>query len=178
MIYFLVSILLGAIPDVLYYYLYITKIKEVKTKRIILFILILCIYLVFNLFIAYNFYFYILYDILIYFLLKFICKSEIVDLFIIIFMDFYMLLISFIFISLINNYYLAYVIYRIFLFFPLIFNKSLKNIYTKYKKFWNRNDDIKKPIKSLTLRNLSLVILNLLIVLGYFSLLYILTNKS
>ena len=58
MIYFFISLLLGAIPDVLYYYLYITKIKEIKSRRIILFILILCIYLIFNLFIAYNFYFY------------------------------------------------------------------------------------------------------------------------
>ena len=174
MMYFLISLLLGAIPDVLYYYLYITKIKEIKSRRIILFILILCIYLIFNLFIAYNFYFYIVYDILIYFLLKFIYKSEIVDLFIIIFMDFYMLLTSFMFINLIPNYYLAYAIYRIFLFFPLIFRKNLKHIYTKYNKFWNRNDNIKKPIKSLTLRNISLTILNLLIVLGYFVLLYIL----
>ena len=162
MIYFFISLLLGAIPDVLYYYLYITKIKEIKSRRIILFILILCIYLIFNLFIAYNFYFYIVYDILIYFLLKFIYKSEIVDLFIIIFIDFYMLLTSFMFINLIPNYYLAYAIYRMFLFFPLIFRKNLKHIYAKYKKFWNRND------------NISLTILNLLIVLGYFVLLYIL----
>ena len=56
MIYFLISILLGAIPDVLYYYLWLKNIKEIKNKKFLLFLIILIGYVVIFMILRYNFY--------------------------------------------------------------------------------------------------------------------------
>ena len=80
-----------------------------------------------------------------------------------------MTILSFISIKLFNNnlsnYFIVLIFNRIALFIPFLFKNNFNNLYKKYCKFWNRNDNEKRPIKSLTLRNISLISLNSFILL-------------
>ena len=173
MIYFLVSILLGAIPDVLYYYLWLKNIKEIKDKKFLLFLIILIGYVVIFMILIYLFYLYLIFYLYIYFNLKFIYKSKINDFFLMLFIDVYYILMSILCFFLIPNYAIALILNKILLFIPLIFKKKVVKMYKSYCKMWNRNREVKQPIKSLTLRNISLVILNLVITISDILLIYL-----
>lgn len=168
-----VSLILGILPEVFYYYLYLKNIKEIKNKKIILFVLTFILYFLSMFLSQHNFYLYIFYDISLYIMLKLIFKSKINDFFLIIFLEVYSYLLSCICFFLIPNYIIAFIINRIMLFIPLIFKNKIIKLYNNYKLMWNRNDKKKFPIKSVTLRNISLVIMNALILLAYLTLLYI-----
>ena len=178
MMYFLVSILLGAIPDVLYYYLYIAKIKQIKSKRIILFILMFLNYIIFNMILRYNLYLYLLYDIMMFMFIKLLYKSEINDFFLVLFIDIYYIFLSSFCFFLIPNYAVALLASKIFMFLPLIYKNKIINLYKSYCKMWNRNDNAKYPIKSLTLRNISLVLLNIIIFITDILLIYLSLKNS
>jgi hypothetical protein len=62
-----------------------------------------------------------------------------------------------------SNYWLLYSLDRIFLFMPFIFKNKFNLLYKKYCRLCNRNDKEDRPIKSITLRNISLIILNIFI---------------
>ena len=172
---FIMSMLLGVIPDILYYYLYIKKIKNIKKKKIIFTILLFISYMITNILVTYNFYIYILFDILLFFIIKWLYKSQINDFFLVITLDLYLFICSIISYFLIPNYFVAFILYRILLFAPLIFKNKIKNIYEQYCNLWNRHDN-KGKIKSITIRNIVLIMLNLSIIILYFSLFYITKN--
>lgn len=176
MFYFIISLFLGVLPDILYYYLYLKEIKGIKTKKILFFILLCISYLLCVVLIPIQFYLYIISDLLIYFILKYLYKSQINDIFVVITLELYMIIISAISFIIFKNYYIAFVIYRVLMFVPLIFKNKLRKIYNSYNKLWNRHN-YKNKLKSITVRNISLVILNVLIVSMYFILLYI-TNVA
>ena len=164
--YYVLSILLGLIPEVLYFTLFLIYTKNLKDKRIKLFFLIaiayfLCI-LVQQLVVLY----YLALMVLIYLILKLLYKSktQIIDVFIISIMCLWITILSFISILCVapnhSNYWFVYVMDRVLLFLPFIFKGKFNSIYKKYCQLWNRNDKEKRPIKSITLRNISLIILN------------------
>ena len=62
-----------------------------------------------------------------------------------------------------SNYWQLFFINRIILIIPFLFKNKLNKMYTEYKKLWNRSYDEIKIFKSITVRNSSLIILNLLI---------------
>ena len=111
--------------------------------------------------------YYMLFIALVYLILKLLYKNktQITDVFILILGQLYLSLASYImFLFLkqdLSNYYMLYVIGRIILFLPFIFKDKFNIIYKKYYSLWNRNDNMKRPIKSITLRNISLIILNI-----------------
>ncbi len=167
--YYILSILLGLIPEVLYFTLFITYTKNIKEKRIKLFLLISIAYFLCILIIQYQVIFYMLFVVLIYIILKLLYKNkvQIIDIFIISIAYLWMLILSFalmIFVKKdLSNYMFIYTIQRILLFFPFIFKNKFNMIYKKYYKLWNRNDKETRPIKSITLRNISLILLNIFI---------------
>jgi hypothetical protein len=170
MLNFIISLLLGMLPDVLYYFIYIKQIKDIKTKSILFFTLLMIAFIIRNMF--YNLYTYILFDILIYLMIKKLYKSQINDMFIIVFLETYMLILSLLSFNLIHNYIIGFLIYRILLFLPLLFVNKIKSMYKNYTMLWNRHN-IPNKIKSITLRNISLVVLNITIILMYIILLHI-----
>lgn len=174
MLNIILSLVLGAGLDSLYYYLYISKIKEIKKKKILLYILIFVGYVFLFMILRYNLYLYLIFYVYIYLILKFIYKSQINDFFLLIFIDFYVLLLSIGCFYLIPNYNIALIINKIMIFIPLIFINKLRNFYNLNCKMWNRNRQIKMPIKSLTLRNICLIIFNIFIVINYVILLILL----
>lgn len=167
----LLSILLGLIPEVLFITLFLMFSKNLKNKKIILFILIAISYIISMFIQKYNIIFYILFIALVYLSLKVLYrkKVQIIDLFLITIPFTWITILSFIcflfFDKSLTNYYQLYVIDRLILFIPLIFGKYYNKIYLKYCKLWNRNDNEKRPIKSITLRNISLIIVNVAIFL-------------
>lgn len=170
MLNFIISILLGMLPDVMYYYLYIKGIKSIKNKKTLFFILLLVGFILTNIF--YNLYTYLLYDVIIFLIIKKLYNSQTNDIFLVIFIELYMILLSIICFFLIHNYIIAFFAYRVLMFVPLLFIKKIKLMYKNYTMLWNRHN-IPNKIKSITLRNISLIVLNVLIVLMYIILIYI-----
>ena len=77
-----------------------------------------------------------------------------------------------------SNYYYLYVIDRFLLFMPFIFKNKFNVIYKKYCNLWNRNDKEKRPIKSITLRNISLILLNSFIFIANITIINIIKSFS
>lgn len=164
--YYLVSILLGLIPEVLYFTLFLSYTKNLKEKRIKLFILIAIAYFICILVQSFQILFYFLLIFLMFLVLKLLYKekTQIIDIFIISLSYFWVVFLSFIMIFFLkdnySNYWILYAINRIALFLPFIFCNKFNLLYKKYYSLWNRNDNEKRPIKSITLRNISLILLN------------------
>lgn len=160
------SVLFGLMPESLYFTLFISYTKNIKEKRIKLFLLISLSYFLCVLVKKWTIIFYLLSIFLFYFDLKLLYKNkvQIIDVFIISISCFYITFLSFLLIFLvksdISNYMYIYTIDKILLYAPFIFRKKFNIIYKKYCKLWNRNDKEKRPVKSITLRNISLILLN------------------
>lgn len=167
--YYLISILFGLIPEILYLTLFINNIKNFKGKKIRLFLMLSLIYFLCLLVKQYVIIYYFLFIILTYLVIKILYRDqvELIDVFIISSATMYLTLIGFITFLFVDNnfsnYYIMYFVNRILLFSIFILKDKIKSIYSKYYKFWNRNDSIKKPFKSITIRNISLILINVFI---------------
>lgn len=167
--FYLLSIIFGLVPDVLYFTLFLIFTKNLKEKRLKLFLLISISYFLCILVQMWQFIFYMLFMICIYLSLKLLYKrkTQIIDIFVIGISYLWQTILSGILLICLKNnilnYYILYVIIRIILFMPFIFKDKFNLLYKKYCKFWNRNDKEKRPIKSVTLRNISLILFNSLI---------------
>lgn len=177
MINFVLSLIFCTIPDTIYYAMFISVTKNKNFNKKLYFLIFIGYILNFMVF-QYNLYLYLIFYIYIYLVLKILFKSKINDFFLTIFLDIYYILLSIICYFLIPNYFIAYLLNKIFLFVPLIFKDKLKKLYSIYTKLWNRNKEAKQPIKSITLRNISLVLLNTIIVISDILLLYLSLNNS
>ena len=131
----------------------------------------------------FDIWFYVLYMIFTYLILKAIYKekSQITDIFIFIIASLIMLLINFIVYIIIANtikQFIAYaIISRILLFMLLFFIRNkLYNITKLYHKLWNRHDNIPKKIKTTTFRSINIVIFNITFYLVHLILLFEMTR--
>lgn len=169
LIWLLMSLILGIFPQSLYFMLFITNIKEIKSKRALFTFLIFIICAVCTLIVQYNLYLYLLIIVGLYFATKLLYKkkTQIIDIFIISFSFCVMMFISYICSrpckSNIDLYWICYIINNIILFISLLPRKFYKKIYKAYCNNWNRKEGNK--IKSITLRNISLISLNILILI-------------
>lgn len=177
--YYIISISLGLIPEVAYFTLFFIKLKEIKNKRFLLSICMIINYLILIMLNNYVLINYIIFTTLFFIILKLLYKEKvnIVDLFFIVYSEIYLSLISYVCFRFVkedfSNYYFMLVVNKILLIVPFLFFKHIKIFYNKYCKFWNRNNNEHRPIKSITLRNISLIILNSFISISYFVFIYI-----
>ncbi len=175
-----ISIILGLLPEVLFFTLFLSYTKNIKEKRLRLGILISVAYVLCMFIQRYEIIYYVGFITLVYLILKLLYrkKTQIIDIFIISLAFMYIALTSalcFYFVkSDFSNYYVMLIIQKILMFVIFIFRNKFNSIYNKYCKFWNRNDEEKRPIKSITLRNVSLITLNFLIFIVNVLCLYIL----
>ena len=161
---FIVSLLMGMLPEVLYFTLRICFIKDIKKQRLKLFSLLIIGYIVLIMVCRFQLLFYLGYIVYVYIVLKKLYKSKIIDLFIVSIVSAYLTLTSFISFKLIDTYMLAYLVNRLMLFIPIfILNYKLNDFYNVYYRLWDRHDGNK--VKSITIRNISLVFINMLIVI-------------
>ena len=167
--YYIIGILFGLIPEVLYFTLFLIYTKKLQEKRIKLFLLISLAYTLTVFIKQYILAYYLSFIVLVYLILKILYKrkAQIIDIFVFSISTIYLTLVSYLgfifFTEDLSNYYILYFIARILLFIPFIFRNKFNVIYKKYCKLWNRNDKEERPIKSITLRNISLIIINVVI---------------
>lgn len=163
----LISVVLGLLPEVLYFTMFLICTKDIKEKRIKLGLLISIAYVLCMFIQKYKVIYYVLFIALVYAILKLLYKekTQIIDIFVISISTIPLTLLSLIYFGINKyfNYYVLLIFNRILLFLPFIFNNKFNLLYKKYCSLWNRNDYVKRPIKSITLRNISLIIINLLI---------------
>lgn len=172
----LIIMLICIIIDVMFYVVNILRIKEAKTHRIPLFILVLINYIICNNIVRYNLYLYLVFDILIYFILKLLYKSKINDFFLVIFLDVLFFICSGLCYIVPNMYEVTAVVNKLLLILIMLFSNKFSKVYKAYTLMWDRHREKKMPLKSITLRNISLTVLNIFIVTIYFVLLYLLSK--
>ena len=168
--YYIIGILLGLVPEVLFFTLFLCNTKNIKEKKVRLFLLIAISYTLTIFIKQYVLLYYLMFIVLTYISLKILYKekTQIIDIFIIVYSFFYVTIISYFCFLFMkqdrSNYWILYTLDRILLFIPFIFKNKFNVLYKKYCKLWNRNDKEKRPIKSITLRNISLIAINFIII--------------
>ena len=176
------SLLLGMLPEVLFFTLFLVYTKNIKEKRFKLFLLITLIYFACIMVSRFKTLYYVFFIILIYLALKILYKekTQIIDIFVFSLSTIYLSLIGYMCSRFVNNsyfiYYIMLIINRGLLFIPFIFKRNFNKLYKMHCELWNRNDKIKRPIKSITLRNLSLVILNSFIFILNIMIIYVINT--
>ena len=165
----MLELLLGQIPEAIYFALFMIFTKELKTKRILYIVLMVLEYVLLKFFIEYNIWFQVAYTIIQFLILKLLYKekAQITDIFTFTIASAVLILISFISYSVVwftlNNYYIAVILCRVLLFvFLIMFYKKLYKIQKLYKILWNRNDKKKTKMNSPTFRAVNLVIFNIM----------------
>lgn len=161
MLNFIVSLFLGMFPEVLYFTLFLTFTMNLKSKRLLLFSALSVGYVLLIMICRYELLFYLAYIVYSYLVLKVLYKAHILNLFVYSVSFSYLMILSFVTATLIDNYVLAYIVDRVLLFVPFIFYRNFNLYYECYKSLWDRKQGNK--IKSITLRNMSLVFVNIMI---------------
>lgn len=167
----ILEIILGQIPEAVYFAVFMILVKELKTRRFIFIISMIMEYLLVLNILPYSIWTHVLYFILAFLLLKILYKEEsnVTDIFTLGVASLFMIISCFLLYVIIyftiHNMLVYVVLQRIILFASIIiFRKKLPNINKLYKKLWNRSKHSYK-MKSTTFRALNLVIFNLSFVL-------------
>lgn len=181
--YIIKSVVLGLMPETMFFTLFLIFTKNLKNKRKRLFLLIGISYFIFILLYNYKILNYVIFVGLMYGILKILYKDKTqkIDVFVINIAFMYVCLISSLCFSFVNNiiiYYIMMVVDRVLLFLPFVYRSKFNELYNKYCSLWNRNDKEKRPIKSITLRNISLISLNAFIFICNVVFLYISNLKG
>lgn len=178
----MLEMLLGQIPEALYFALFMLFTKQLKEKRVLYILLMIAEYIILKQFFKFTMYFQISYTLLTYVVLKILYKekSQVTDIFTFSIASIILIIISAI-ISLLfrHNIVVAIIISRIIMFmFLLVFKDKLFNIQKLYKHLWNRNDKVKKRMKSTTFRVINTVVFNLMFYIINTGMLYALLFKK
>lgn len=165
----LLEILLGQIPEAIYFALFMIYTKRLD-KRCGLFISLMVIeYVLLLNALPFSIWSHILYFVVSYLLLKVLYKekSQITDIFTLGIASVMLMIISAIWYVIIfftlESIIVCTLLAKLTLFIILYFIKSkLPKIQNMYKRFWNRNDSIPKPIKSTTFRCINVILFNIM----------------
>lgn len=179
----MLRIILEKVLEAIFFSIFIIKGKNIKEKRILFTFLMIFQYLGLKLFIQYNIWFHIIYIIMMYVDLKILYKdkAQITDIFLFMAASVILIIISIICVGIkvFTNieYFYALIINRILMFLILfLIRNKIYLIYKKFYKKWNRQKDSTK-IRSLTLRNISVIVFNLMFYIMNISLTYIILTK-
>ena len=164
----IILLLLEKVCEAVYFSLFLIIGKNIKSKRLLLIGIMIFEYLALKHFIHFNVWFQLAYTFMSFVNLKVLYreKAQVTDIFlfmvssviIIIFSMFTYLTAMFTY----KNYGISLVINRILLFLCLyVFKNKIKLYYKNFCKLWNRHNNPNK-IRSLTLRNISIIIFNLM----------------
>lgn len=152
----------------IYFALFLIIGKNLKNKRLLLTCILIFEYYMLTEIIYFNVWFQFIYTFIVFVDLKFLYKekAQITDIFLFAASSIILIGIStFTYLTSVltyNNYVISIVINRILIFLFLIFTKNkIRNLYKKFYSHWNRHNN-PKAIKSLTLRNISVISFNLM----------------
>lgn len=178
----IILLFLEKICEAIYFSLFLIYGKNLKEKRLLFIGIMIFEYLMLKCFIKFNVYFQIAYTFMSFINLKVLYreKAQITDIFLFATASIFLIVISFcsgLLHILKMKYFYALIINRIILFSFLFFIKNKINlIYKKYYLKWNRKDNMTK-IRSLTLRNISVIIFNLMFYVINIGLIYAILTK-
>lgn len=178
------NLIFGILFEIAFITLMIIRIKDIKEKKIRLFLSVTATYFLSGILInfAYNnqYIFYILFNMICFLFLKLLYKrkTNLVDLFVIYFIEMILNFSSLICMKIVGyNYYLV-IFNRLILILIYILSFKFNKVYKIIVKNWNRNDDTNK-IKSVTLRNFFIIFVNFsLYTIYYFLINYLLVVIS
>lgn len=161
------QLLLGQIPEAIYFALFMMLVKNIKEKRILFTILMILEYVFLKCFLVYNIWFQAMYFILSFIIMKMLYrdKTQVTDIFTLGIASIILVITSaipYVIIYFTIHNMLIYVILNRIIIFTLlfVFRYELQNINKLYYKLWNRNNKPKK-MKTTTFRALNLVIFNI-----------------
>ena len=169
------QLLLGQIPEAIYFALFMILVKNIKEKRVLFTILMILEYVLLKLAFPFNMWFQVTYTFMTYIILKILYKekSQIIDIFTLSIGSIILILIS-AGVSILFDYNMILVVLSsriLMLMFLFIFRHKLNKIQNLYKLLWNRNDKPKR-IKTTTFRAINTVVFNLLFFIINFGMLY------
>lgn len=181
----MLELLLGQIPEAIYFALFMIFTKELKSKRVLYIVLMIAEYILLKHFIKFSIWFQIAYTVVQFIMLKILYKekAQVTDIFTFTIASLVLILScvlpSFIILNNNDNYIIYAVLTRIIMFgFLFLFKDKLYKIQEVYKKIWNRNDATKKKIKSTTFRCLNLVVFNIMFYVINLGLIYAIYYNS
>lgn len=161
-------ILLEKVLEAIYFSIFLIIGKDLKKKRLLFVSIMIFEYLILKSFITYNVAFQFLYTFMTYVILKVLYKekAQITDIFLFAVASICLIFIGivsyFIVLLKVEYYFLALIINRILMaLFLLIFKKTIREKYVEFYSLWNRHNNPNK-VKSLTLRNMSIITFNLM----------------
>lgn len=173
----LINFAFGILPEAIYFTLFLIFTKELKEKRILFLFLMLIEYLFLSCIIKYNILLQLIYTFMTFVILKVLYREKaiITDIFVFALSSIILIAISAIsymaVFYTIGNYIVAYIIQRIMLFVTLFALKNkLNGWYRKFNSLWNRRPNAK--IRSLTIRNITIIIFNLMFYIINFGMIY------
>ena len=158
------ELFLGQMPEAIYCALFMIACKNIKDHKFLFVLLMVMDYLLLTRVLIFNSWFQLLYVIITYIILKVLYKDKTK-----VFDIFYMVLcyVTIIAVSIPcyyifgSNMILANLVNKTILFGSLfLFNNKLHQLDNIYYKHWNRNDKIKKTVKTITFRSANLIVLN------------------
>lgn len=161
-------LLLEKVCEAIYFSLFLIYGKKLKEKRLLLIAIMIIEYLLFKKFINFNVLFQLCYTFMSFINLKVLYKekAQITDIFLFGAASIILIIISVLSYAIIyftiRQYIVALILNRIMIFSIVYFGRNKINvIYQKFYKLWNRHNKPNK-VKSLTLRNISVIIFNLM----------------
>ena len=164
----ILMIFLEQILEAIYFSMFLIIVKNIKSKRILFTLIMIFEYLALKHFIKLSVWFQLIYTFMSYVNLKVFYKEEahITDVFLFAFASIILIIASVSSYILINftikEYLAALLLNRIIIFCFLCLSKNkIRILYKEFCSLWNRHK-IPNKIKSLTLRNISIILFNLL----------------
>ena len=174
----IILLFLEKICEAIYFSLFLIYGKNLKEKRLLLIGIMIFEYILLTSIFLYSIWIHIIYITLTYINLKFLYKdkAQITDIFLFamasIILIFFSLICGLLQFNLGFSHFSMLVLNRILIFvFLFIFKNKINKIYKSYYSKWNRHND-KTKIRSLTLRNISVIIFNLMFYIINIGLIY------
>jgi hypothetical protein len=173
MVNFVTNFILGLLPEIIYFTLFLIYTKKYKYNKFKLFVLLLIGYTLFEIIFPDNIYFQICFTLYVPLVLKLLYKDKfhISDIFIFVYASIILIIITCITapISIISdNYWIGYIFDRIIMFgFLYLFRKKLNKVYKWIISQWNRNYEHPNKIKAITIRQICVISLNIMIFVLY-----------
>ena len=174
----ILKLILGQIPEAIYFALFLILTKKLKEKRLLFICLMVMEYVFLKYFLIYTTWFHVIYFILTFIILKVLYKDKtnITDVFTLGIASIILIIASFASYVIVyftcKNMIVGAILVRVLTFGSLfIFKNKLSKLDNLYKKLWNRSK-IKYKMKSTTFRALNLVIFNISFIVINLSILF------
>ena len=162
----------------IYFALFLIIGKDLKNKRLLLTCIMIFEYYMLTYIFPFNVWFQFIYTFIVFVDLKFLYKekAQITDIFLFGASSIILIIISIaVFLigkKFLDSYYIAIIINRVILFsFLILFKNKIRELYKKFYSHWNRHNN-PKIIKSITLRNISVISFNLMFWIINFCMIY------